>query len=279
MQAEAKRSARAQIPVPEICQLFSCSGAEVPQGVPGSGVPQELGWGASGAPQDEAGCSIMPQEEAGVSVPQELGSGAEPHEEPQAADGWNAFPLLQEAILANDILFTSHRSFQILISTNFTKTIRKGSSGTSKDSIDPQFREWHNERKRCRKDKKKLTMKMTNEELIQSCPVALTVSLLGSKWKLLIIRNLMARPWHYNELFRDLEGISRKVLSQSLSSMMEDGLVARREIDSNPVQVEYSLTDLGQSMRPIIQSMEDWGNRFKQIRISRADGEPGKKAE
>ena len=67
---------------------------------------------------------------------------------------------------------------------------------------------------------------LTKEELPE-CPVATTVSLIGSKWKLLIIRNLLERPWRFNELKKDLEGIRQKVLTDSLRSMENDGLVIR----------------------------------------------------
>ena len=67
---------------------------------------------------------------------------------------------------------------------------------------------------------------LTKEELPE-CPVATTVSLIGSKWKLLIIRNLLERPWRFNELKKNLEGISQKVLTDSLRSMEDDGLIIR----------------------------------------------------
>ena len=67
---------------------------------------------------------------------------------------------------------------------------------------------------------------LTKEEL-PACPVATTVQLIGSKWKLLILRNLMVRPWRFNELRRDLEGISQKVLTDSLRALEEDGIITR----------------------------------------------------
>ena len=67
---------------------------------------------------------------------------------------------------------------------------------------------------------------LTKEELPE-CPVATTVQLIGSKWKLLIIRNLLERSWRFNELKKSLEGISQKVLTDSLRSMEEDGLITR----------------------------------------------------
>ncbi len=100
---------------------------------------------------------------------------------------------------------------------------------------------------------------MLTKEEMPACPVATTVALIGSKWKLLILRNLMARPWRFNELRKDLAGISQKVLTDSLRSMEEDGLVTRTIYAEVPPRVEYALSDLGESMRPIIQSMQEWG--------------------
>ena len=105
---------------------------------------------------------------------------------------------------------------------------------------------------------------MVTKEEMPACPVATTVSLIGSKWKLLIIRNLMARPWRFNELKRDLDGISQKVLTDSLRSMEEDGIIIRTVYPEVPPHVEYSLSELGESMRPIIQSMEAWGTAYKE---------------
>ena len=106
---------------------------------------------------------------------------------------------------------------------------------------------------------------LTKEEL-PPCPVATTVQLIGSKWKLLIIRNLMMRPWRFNELKRDLAGISQKVLTDSLRSLEADGLVTRTVYPEVPPRVEYSLSELGESMRPIIKSMEAWGLDYQKGR-------------
>ncbi len=100
---------------------------------------------------------------------------------------------------------------------------------------------------------------MLTKEEMPACPVATTVQLIGSKWKLLILRNLLARPWRFNELKKDLEGISQKVLTDSLRSMEEDGIVLRTVYPEVPPRVEYSLSELGDSMRPIISAMEQWG--------------------
>ena len=103
---------------------------------------------------------------------------------------------------------------------------------------------------------------LTKEELPE-CPVATTVQLIGSKWKLLIIRNLRMRPWRCNELKKDLDGISQKVLTDSLRSMEEDGLITRTVYPEVPPRVEYALSELGQSMSPILDAMQQWGTNYK----------------
>lgn len=99
---------------------------------------------------------------------------------------------------------------------------------------------------------------MKREE-VPACPVETTVQLIGNKWKLLIMRNLLARPWRFNELQRSLTGISQKVLTDCLRVMETDGIVIRTAYPEVPPRVEYSLSELGESMRPILGSMEQWG--------------------
>ena len=94
--------------------------------------------------------------------------------------------------------------------------------------------------------------------------MATTVQLIGSKWKLLIMRNLLVRPWRFNELMRSLDGISQKILTESLSSMEDDGNIIRTVFPEVPPHVEYSLSEVGESMRPIIASMEAWGKHYKE---------------
>jgi DNA-binding HxlR family transcriptional regulator len=106
----------------------------------------------------------------------------------------------------------------------------------------------------------------TKAELLPECPVATTVSLIGNKWKLLIIRNLLVRPWRFNELQKNLEGISQKVLTDSLRSMENDGIIVRTVYQEVPPRVEYSLSELGESMRPILESMQAWGTNYKQMK-------------
>lgn len=85
------------------------------------------------------------------------------------------------------------------------------------------------------------------------------------KWKLLIIRNLKECPWRFNELQRDIEGISQKVLTDSLRQMIDNGLVYRHDYQEMPPKVEYGLTELGKEMLPIIDALADFGNYYKSI--------------
>ena len=110
---------------------------------------------------------------------------------------------------------------------------------------------------------------LTKDEL-PDCPVQTTVQIIGSKWKLLILRNLLQRPWRFNELRKSLDGISQKVLTDSLRSMEEAGIITRTVYPEVPPRVEYALSEVGESMRPIIVAMEAWapsiGKRQRNIR-------------
>lgn len=107
-------------------------------------------------------------------------------------------------------------------------------------------------------------MIMTAKKELPACPVAVTVQLIGNKWKLLIIRNLLARPWRFNELQRSLEGISQKVLTDNLRAMEADGLITRTVYPEVPPRVEYALSELGESIRPILNAMQAWGENYKE---------------
>ena len=104
----------------------------------------------------------------------------------------------------------------------------------------------------------------SKEDILPECPVATTVLMIGSKWKLLIMRNLLARPWRFNELQKSIDGISQKALTEALRSMEVDGIVSRTVYPEVPPRVEYALTELGESMRPIIKSMENWGKAYQE---------------
>lgn len=104
---------------------------------------------------------------------------------------------------------------------------------------------------------------MIKKENLPKCPVATTVELIGSKWKLLILKYLLNKTMRYNELKREIDGISQKVLTSTLKSMVEDGIVIRTSYPEVPPRVEYSLSEIGESMRPVIDVMADWGNTYK----------------
>ena len=106
---------------------------------------------------------------------------------------------------------------------------------------------------------------LTKEEL-PNCPVATTVQLIGNKWKLLIIRNLrMEDKQRFNQLLKTIPGISQKVLTENLRAMEADGLITRTVYPEVPPRVEYALSELGNSMRPIMDAMEVWGRAYQQL--------------
>lgn len=105
---------------------------------------------------------------------------------------------------------------------------------------------------------------IVNKDL-PACPVATTVSLIGNKWKLLILRDILTGPKRFGELQRSLEGISQKVLTDNLRSMESDGILIRKVFPEVPPHVEYSLSDLGNTIRPIIKEMEKWGLDYKEV--------------
>ncbi len=106
---------------------------------------------------------------------------------------------------------------------------------------------------------------MRTKEELPDCPVATTVSLIVSKWKLLILRNLRIRSWRFNELKQDLDGISQKVLTDSLRSLEKDGIITRTVYPEIPPRVEYALSPIGKSMEPIILAMETWGKKYQAL--------------
>jgi DNA-binding HxlR family transcriptional regulator len=103
-----------------------------------------------------------------------------------------------------------------------------------------------------------------NKEL-PLCPVATTVGLIGNKWKLLILRELLSGTKRFVELRSGIPGISQKVLTQNLRSMEEDGIIQRQVYAEVPPRVEYFLSDLGNTLRPIIDVMAEWGLGYQEI--------------
>lgn len=105
---------------------------------------------------------------------------------------------------------------------------------------------------------------LTKDEL-PPCPVATTLMLIGNKWKIFIIQQLMDRPFRFSELRRAIPGISEKVLTDNLRAMEKDGLITRTVFPEVPPRTEYALSELGNTMRPIIESMVTWGTGYQQI--------------
>lgn len=95
------------------------------------------------------------------------------------------------------------------------------------------------------------------------CPVETTLSLIGDKWKVLILRDLIDGTKRFGELKKSINSISQKVLTQQLKTMVEDGLVERKVYAEVPPKVEYSLTEMGLSLKPILDSMWSWGEEYK----------------
>lgn len=109
-------------------------------------------------------------------------------------------------------------------------------------------------------------------EGLPACPVETTLTLMGDKWKILIVRDLLEGTRRFGELKKSLKGISQKVLTQHLRIMEQSGLVSRRVYAEVPPRVEYSLTELGRSLRPVHEAMREWGV-FYQTMVKAEGGE------
>ena len=96
-----------------------------------------------------------------------------------------------------------------------------------------------------------------------ACPVETTLSLIGDKWKVLILRELLGGTRRFGELQRGIGRVSQKVLTTQLRAMEADGLVHREAFAEVPPRVEYSLTPLGKSLAPVIEALRVWGEGFK----------------
>ena len=107
---------------------------------------------------------------------------------------------------------------------------------------------------------------MIDRSTLPACPVETTLVLISNRWKTLIIRDLLDGTRRFNELRRSVAGISQKVLTSNLREMEADGLVHREVFAEVPPRVEYSLTPLGESLRPVLDALAAWGTNFKQHR-------------
>ena len=98
---------------------------------------------------------------------------------------------------------------------------------------------------------------------LPACPVETTLTLIGNKWKVLILRDLLPGTKRFGKLKKSIGSVSQKVLTAQLRDMEESGLVNRQVYAEVPPRVEYSLTELGQSLKPILDSMWNWGENYK----------------
>ena len=107
---------------------------------------------------------------------------------------------------------------------------------------------------------------MTDKKMhknLPACPVETTLSLIGNKWKVLILRDLMEGTMRFGQLKKSVGDVSQKVLTAQLRDMEESGLVNRKVYAEVPPRVEYSLTDLGLSLKPVLDTMVEWGTDYK----------------
>lgn len=98
---------------------------------------------------------------------------------------------------------------------------------------------------------------------LPKCPVETTIMMLGCKWKILIIRELLCGTRRFNELKKSIKGITQKVLTTKLRQMEELGLVERKIYPQTPPKVEYTLTDIGYTLAPLVDAMKVWGKDFR----------------
>ena len=104
---------------------------------------------------------------------------------------------------------------------------------------------------------------MINTKELPPCPVETTLLMMGDKWKILIVRDLLTGTKRFGELKRSVGNITQKVLTQNLRMMEENGLVNRKVYAEVPPKVEYTLTGLGLSLKSILDSMYEWGEQYR----------------
>ena len=97
-----------------------------------------------------------------------------------------------------------------------------------------------------------------------ACPVETTLTLISDKWKVLILRDLMPGTKRFGELKKSIGTVTQKVLTAQLRQMEASGLLTRTDYAEVPPRVEYTLTDLGRSLRPVLDAMEAWGKAYQE---------------
>lgn len=106
---------------------------------------------------------------------------------------------------------------------------------------------------------------MIDKTKLPPCPVETTLKIIGDKWKVLILRNLFTGTKRFSELKKSLGTVTQKRLTQQLREREKDGIISRKVYPVVPPKVEYSLTDLGKTLKPVIQSLSDWGTYLKTV--------------
>lgn len=104
---------------------------------------------------------------------------------------------------------------------------------------------------------------------LPACPVETTLSLIGDKWKVLILRDLLGGTKRFSQLKRSIGNVSQKVLTAQLRDMEQKGLITRRVYAEVPPKVEYTLTETGYSLKPVLDAMSEWGSKYKQEKAGR----------
>ena len=104
-----------------------------------------------------------------------------------------------------------------------------------------------------------------SKNIIPACPVEVTLMLISDRWKVLILRDLLSGTKRFGELKKSIGSISQKVLTSNLRSMEENGLLTRKVYAEVPPRVEYTLTELGESLRPILFAMQQWGLEYQKL--------------
>lgn len=111
----------------------------------------------------------------------------------------------------------------------------------------------------------KLMPSQKSADTLPACPVETTLSLIGDKWKVLVLRDLMPGTKRFGELQRSIGGVSQKVLTAQLRDMEADGLVHREVYAEVPPRVEYSLTETGRSLAPVLEALRVWGSDYQKV--------------
>ena len=106
-------------------------------------------------------------------------------------------------------------------------------------------------------------------KILPACPVEVTLMLISDRWKVLILRDLLSGTKRFGELKKSIGSISQKVLTSNLRSMEEDGLLTRKVYAEVPPRVEYTLTELGKSLQPILLAMQQWGLEYQEMQFKK----------